>query len=128
MGTADVYAAVERLPQVVDCMMIGVEEDDGRYWMPLFVQLVDGVELDNDLRDTIRRTIADHASRRHVPDDILAAPRIPRTRTGKRIEVPIKRLFQGVPTERVVSAESLQEPAVIDHYAALARARRDSSA
>lgn len=124
MGTADVYAAVEQLPEVVDCMMIGVEQDDGSYWMPLFVQLADGAELDDALRRTIREAIADNASRRHVPDEILAVPGVPRTRTGKRIEVPVKRLFQGVPVERAASAGSLVDPAVIEHYAAIARARR----
>ncbi|TMR40626.1 acetoacetate--CoA ligase [Actinomadura geliboluensis] len=123
MGTADVYAAVEPLPEVVDCMMIGVEQDDGGYWMPLFVQLADGAELDDKLRRTIREAIARNASPRHVPDDILAVPGIPRTRTGKRVEVPVKRLFQGVPAERAASAGSLVDPAVIEHYAAIARAR-----
>ncbi|MCP9981396.1 acetoacetate--CoA ligase [Actinomadura madurae] len=124
MGTADVYAAVEPLPEVVDCLMIGVEQDDGGYWMPLFVQLVDGAELDDELRRTIREAIAGNASRRHVPDDILAVPGVPRTRTGKRVEVPVKRLFQGLPAERAAGAGSLENPAVIEHYAAIARARR----
>ncbi|MCP9952164.1 acetoacetate--CoA ligase [Actinomadura madurae] len=110
MGTADVYAAVEPLPEVVDCLMIGVEQDDGGYWMPLFVQLVDGAELDDELRRTIREAIAGNASRRHVPDDILAVPGVPRTRTGKRVEVPVKRLFQGLPAERAAARRQPREP------------------
>ncbi|GHF83489.1 acetoacetyl-CoA synthetase [Amycolatopsis bartoniae] len=124
MGTADVYAALTRIPQIADSMMIGVELDDGKYWMPLFVQLADGAELDDELRETISRVIADSASRRHVPDEILAVPGIPRTRTGKRIEVPVKRLFQGAAPEHVASAGSLDDPSLIDHYAAIAAARR----
>jgi acetoacetyl-CoA synthetase len=127
MGTADVYAAVSQLPDVVDCMMIGVEHDDGSYWMPLFVQLADGVDLNEELRDAIRVTIAQNASRRHVPDEIIAVPGIPRTRTGKLIEVPVKRLFQGVPVERAASAGSLADPAVIEYYAEIAHERLTST-
>lgn len=127
MGTADVYAAVELMPEVVDCMMIGVEQEGGGYWMPLFVQLADGHELDDGLRDRIRTAIAQAASKRHVPDEIIAVPGIPRTRTGKRVEVPIKRIFQGVPPEKAASAGSLADPAVIAYYATVARDRRTGS-
>lgn len=126
MGTADVYAAVEQLPQVADCMMLGVEQEGGGYWMPLFVQLEPGSELDEELRARIREAIVQGATRRHVPDEIIAVPAIPRTRTGKRVEVPIKRIFQGVPAEEAASAGSLADPTVIEQYAAIARDRRTS--
>jgi acetoacetyl-CoA synthetase len=125
MGTADVYAALAKMPEIVDSMMIGVEQDDGGYWMPLFVHLVDGVDLDDSLKARINRLIAESASRRHVPDEIIQVPGIPHTRTGKRIEVPVKRIFQGADPERVASAGSLDDPSVIAHYAALARARSE---
>lgn len=128
MGTADVYAALAVLPEVLDSMMLGVEGDDGSYWMPLFVQLREGVDLDDDLRDRIRATIVAHASRRHVPDDVITVPGIPHTRTGKRLEVPIKRLFQGRPVEQVLSPGSIDDPSLIEFYAAAAQARRAPSA
>src|SRR3712207_5037277 len=96
MGTADIYAAVESIPEVVDCVVLGVEQRDGGYWMPLFVKLAEGQELTDELQTRIKDAICRQASPRHVPDEVLAVPGVPHTRTGKRLEVPLKRLFQGV--------------------------------
>ena len=74
MGSAEIYTAVEGMPEVGDCLVVGVEQDDGGYWMPLFVTLADGAELDDGLRSRIVAAIRQHASPRHVPDDILAVP------------------------------------------------------
>lgn len=123
MGTADVYAAVATIPEVVESMMLGVEQADGGYWMPLFVQLAPGVELDDDLRARIGAVIAAQASRRHVPDEIIAVPGLPHTRTGKRLEVPLKRLFQGHPVGKVLSAGSIDDPSLIDVFVDLATTR-----
>lgn len=126
MGTADVYAVLERNPAVDDCLMIGVEQPDGSYWMPLFVQLAAGRELDEALRRTISDNIASAASRRHVPDEVIAVPAIPHTKTGKRIEVPLKRIFQGVPAERALNVGSLDRPDSIGFFLDLAAARAQS--
>lgn len=123
MGTADVYAAVATIPEVVEAMMLGVEEEDGGYWMPLFVQLQEGAALDDDLRGRIASAIATQASRRHVPDEIIAVPGLPHTRTGKRLEVPIKRLFQGQPVSKVLSAGSIDDLSLVDVFVDLADAR-----
>src|SRR6478735_6906495 len=74
MGSADIYQAVESLPEVVEALVIGTEQPDGGYWMPLFVVLADGAVLDADLEDRIKSTIREQASPRHVPDEIIAAP------------------------------------------------------
>ncbi len=123
MGTADVYAAVEAFPEVADCVVLGVEQRDGGYWMPLFVQLAPGAELTDDLRDRIRAAIRTSASPRHVPDEILVVPGVPHTRTGKRLEVPLKRLFQGVPPEKAVNPGAVDDASLVEHYVALARER-----
>ncbi len=123
MGTADIYAAVESFPEVADCVVLGVEQRDGGYWMPLFVQLAPGAELTDDLRERIRAAIRSSASPRHVPDEILVAPGVPHTRTGKRLEVPLKRLFQGVPPEKAVNPGAVDDASLVEHYVALARER-----
>jgi acetoacetyl-CoA synthetase len=126
MGTADIYAAVESIPAVLDCVVLGVEQPDGGYWMPLFVQLVPGEELTDELRAEITAAIRQQASPRHVPDEIIAVPGVPHTRTGKRLEVPLKRLFQGVDPARAVNPGAVDDASLVDHYIALAKARAGS--
>ncbi|WP_369170846.1 acetoacetate--CoA ligase [Streptomyces sp. R28] len=124
LGSADIHDVVERLPEITEALVIGAEEPDGGYWMPLFVVLAAGVELDDALRDRIREAIRTGASPRHVPDEIIAVPAIPHTRTGKKLEVPVKRLLQGAPVEQVVNPAAVDNPDLIDHYARLGEARR----
>jgi acetoacetyl-CoA synthetase len=121
MGSADIYQAVERLPEIAEALVIGAEQPDGGYWMPLFVVLADGAELTDELRDRIKRTIRDEVSPRHVPDEIIVAPGVPHTRTGKKLEVPIKKLFQGADPAKVVEKSAVDDPALLDWYANLQR-------
>src|SRR4029079_4245759 len=83
MGSADIYASVQALPEVTDSLVIGVELSDGNYYMPLFVVLAPSVELDDELTHRVCQTIREHVSPRHVPDDVFAAPSVPVTVTGK---------------------------------------------
>jgi acetoacetyl-CoA synthetase len=124
MGTADIYAAVEAIPAVLDCVVLGVEQPDGGYWMPLFVQLAPGVDLTDDLAAEIKAAIRSQASPRHVPDEIIAVPAVPHTRTGKRLEVPLKRLFQGVDPAKALNVGAVDDAAAVEHYVQLAKARR----
>ncbi|MET7451609.1 acetoacetate--CoA ligase [Streptomyces sp. NPDC005574] len=124
LGSADIHDVVERLPEITEALVIGAEEPDGGYWMPLFVHLADGVELDDELRDRIRAAIRTGVSPRHVPDEILAVPGVPHTRTGKKLEVPVKRLLQGAPVEQVVNPAAVDAPELIAHYAHLGAERR----
>jgi acetoacetyl-CoA synthetase len=126
MGTADIYAAVESIPAVRDCVVLGVEQPDGGYWMPLFVQLAPGEELTDELVGEIRTAIRQQASPRHVPDEIIAVPGVPHTRTGKRLEVPLKRLFQGVDPEKAVNLGAVDDATAVEHYIALAKDRASS--
>lgn len=116
MGSADIYQAVESLPEVVEALVIGAEQPDGGYWMPLFVVLPDDVELTDELRDRINDTIRSEVSPRHVPDEIIVAPAVPHTRTGKKLEVPIKKLFQGGDPAKVVERSAVDDPALLDWY------------
>ncbi|WP_241037326.1 acetoacetate--CoA ligase [Blastococcus litoris] len=126
MGTADIYAAVESVPEVLDCVVLGVEQPDGGYWMPLFVQLAPGEELTDELAGRLRTAIREQASPRHVPDEIIAVPGVPHTRTGKRLEVPLKKLFQGVDPARAVNTGAVDDASLVEHYVGLARDRASS--
>ena len=121
MGSADIYQAVERLPEIAEALVIGAEQPDGGYWMPLFVVLADDAELTDELRDRIKQTIRDEVSPRHVPDEIIVAPGVPHTRTGKKLEVPIKKLFQGADPAKVVEKSAVDDPALLDWYVNLKR-------
>ncbi|MGX1668103.1 acetoacetate--CoA ligase [Streptomyces sp. NPDC055400] len=123
-GSADIHDIVEQLPEVAEALVIGAEEPDGGYWMPLFVVPAPGATLDDALRDRIRTAVREGASPRHVPDEILEVPAIPHTRTGKKLEVPVKRLLQGAPVEEVVNPGAVDAPDAIDHYARLGAERR----
>jgi acetoacetyl-CoA synthetase len=123
MGTADIYAAVEAIPAVRDCVVLGVEQRDGGYWMPLFVQLAPGEELTDELVAEIKAAIRANASPRHVPDEVVVVPGVPHTRTGKRLEVPLKRLFQGVDPAKAVNPGAVDDPALVEHYVQMARER-----
>jgi acetoacetyl-CoA synthetase len=121
MGSADIYAAVEELPEIAESLVIGAEFPDGRYYMPLFVVLAEGSVLDDDLTARIKATIRQRCSPRHVPDEIMEVPAVPHTLTGKRLEVPVKRLIQGIPLERAVNRGVVDRPDVLPFFADLGR-------
>jgi acetoacetyl-CoA synthetase len=124
MGSADIYAALDPIPEVADSLVIGVEQADGGYWMPLFVVLHDGVELSPALIDRLRTAIRHNASPRHVPDEIIRVPAVPRTRTGKKLEVPIKRLMQGAALSEIIDPQAVAEAGALEPYVRIAETRR----
>ena len=123
MGSADIYGIVERIPEIEEALVLGVDEPDGGYWMPLFVVLNADVQLDDDLRSRIVTGIRAEASPRHVPDDIIEAPHVPHTLTGKKLEVPLVRLMQGTSPAQVLDPSAVDMPEVIEWYADVARQR-----
>jgi acetoacetyl-CoA synthetase len=125
-GTSELYGVVEGLPEIVDSLVIGLEMPGGGYWMPLFVTLAEGVELDGVLKARINGAIRAALSQRHLPDQIIAAPAIPRTLTGKKMEVPVKRLFLGRSLEEVAAAGATADPAALAWFAAFAAERSSS--
>ncbi|PPI94297.1 acetoacetate--CoA ligase [Nocardia nova] len=124
MGSADIYQAVEQLPEIAEALVIGAEQPDGGYWMPLFVTLAPGAELTDELKQRINATIRAEVSPRHVPDEIIAAPGIPHTRTGKKLEVPIKKLFQGADPDRVVERSAVDNADLLTWYAEVPARKR----
>ncbi len=119
LGTSDFYTVVESFDEVVDSLVVHLEDPSaagGLGDLVLFVALAPGVELDDGLRDRIRRALRSELSPRHVPDAIEAVPAIPRTLSGKKLEVPVKRILTGTPPERAASRESLADPAALDWF------------
>lgn len=123
LGSAEIYEAVESLPDVVDALVVGVELAEGGYWMPMFVVPAPGAEW-NDLQDRVRAEIARRTSARHVPDEIVLAPALPHTKTGKRMEVPVKRILQGADPDRVASVGAVDDPEALRWLIDYARERR----
>jgi acetoacetyl-CoA synthetase len=126
MGSSEFYEIVDRMPEVQESLVVGVELPDGSYYLPLFVVPAEGVEAGEELKRRVAAALREHASPRHVPDEIVVAPGVPHTMTGKRLEVPVKRLLQGVPGDRAANADSVDSPAVLQWYvdfAAQLRAR-----
>jgi acetoacetyl-CoA synthetase len=113
MGSADVYAVVEQLPEVADSLVVGAELPDGGYFMPLFVVLAEGATLEGPLRERILAAIRRDLSPRHVPDRVVAIPAVPRTLTGKKLEVPVKRILQGARADEVSSEGAVVHPEML---------------
>ncbi|KUI26518.1 acetoacetate--CoA ligase [Mycobacterium sp. GA-2829] len=124
LGSAEIYAALETVPEIADSLVVGVEEADGRYYMPLFVVLGPGAELDDVLEARIRHAIRTIASPRHLPDEIVAAPGVPLTHTNKRTEMLIKGVLAGRATEETVGSTAVANPDVLAWYVAFARDRQ----
>jgi len=122
MGTSEIYRAVLALDDVVDALVVDLPRDGTDGWMPLFVVLREGAELSDDLRAQIARRIREDCSPRHVPNEIRQVPEVPRTLSGKVLEVPVKRILMGTPAEQAASRESLANPAALDYFVELARA------
>jgi acetoacetyl-CoA synthetase len=121
MGTAEIYRAVLSVDQVQDALVVDVPREGDENWMPLFVVMKDGHELDDGVVKQIKTRVREDCSPRHVPNDVIAIPAIPRTLSGKVLEVPVKRVLMGDPPEKAASRESLQNPDAFDWFVDYAR-------
>ncbi len=120
MGTSEIYRAVASVEEVVDALVVDIPKPGTEGWMPLFVVLAEGAELDDELIAEIKRRIRQSCSPRHVPDEVLEIDEVPRTLSGKVLEVPVKRILTGTPVERAASRDSLANPASLDYFVELA--------
>jgi len=120
MGTSEIYSAVEGLPEVLDSMVVDLEYLDRESYMPLFVVLRPGVALDDAMRAKIHNAIKTSLSPRFVPNDIFQVAEIPRTLSGKKQELPIKKLLLGQPIDKVVNREAMANPGSLEWYVAFA--------
>ena len=121
MGTAEIYRVVEATPPVTDSVILGIELPGGGYYMPLFVVLGDGAQLDEALRTTLMQRLSQSLSPRHIPDDVIQVAEVPRTLNGKKLEVPLKKLMLGVAPEKAFNPGSVANPHAIDFFVQFAQ-------
>ena len=121
MGTSEIYSAIEALPEVLDAMVVDLEYLGRDSWMPLFVVLRPGLTLDEALRARLNQAVRNALSPRFVPDAIHQVAEIPRTLSGKKQELPIKKLLLGQPIDKVLNREAMANPGCLDWYVAFAR-------
>jgi acetoacetyl-CoA synthetase len=125
MGTAELYSIVEAMPEVADSLVVHLEDagdPGGPGQLLLFVALGDGHQLDDDLRRRVAEELRQQLSPRHVPDEMRAVPAIPRTLSGKKLEVPVKRILQGADPDTAASRGSLANPDSLDAFVLLREA------
>ncbi|MEO6018142.1 MAG: acetoacetate--CoA ligase, partial [Polaromonas sp.] len=127
MGTSELYSAIEALPEVLDSMVVDLEYLGRESYMPLFVVLRPGHALDEAMKTKLNQAVKTALSPRFVLNDIFAVPEIPRTLSGKKQELPIKKLLLGQPLEKVVNRDAMANPACLDWYVAFAQARMNGS-
>ncbi len=127
MGTSELYSAVEALPEVIDSMVVDLEYLGRESYMPLFVVLREGLVLDEAIQARLNNAIKTALSPRFVPNDIFQVPEIPRTLSGKKQELPIKKLLLGQPIDKVVNRDAMANPGCLDWYVAFAASRGAAS-
>jgi acetoacetyl-CoA synthetase len=124
LGSAEIYSAAESSPEIEDSLVVGVEQPDGGYWMPMFVvPSPDCADVDG-LPERVKARIRTQASPRHVPDEVIVAPGLPHTRTGKKLEVPVKRLLLGGDPDVVLSAGAVDDESALRWIVEFANTRR----
>jgi acetoacetyl-CoA synthetase len=127
IGTAEVYRSLIHVPEIDDALIVNVDLPDGAFFMPLFVKLRHGCALDADLLERIRMQLRSEYSPRHVPDRILQVEAIPYTLTGKKMEVPVRRVLMGMPVEQVANRSATANVESLDYFLQYAREQRDYS-
>ncbi len=116
IGTAELYRTVEKLPEIADALVVCIELPGGEYYMPMFLQLADGVALNEALQKKITQALRTECSPRHVPDKYIAIEEVPYTLTGKKLEVPVRKLLLGWALEKAVSRDSMKNPESIEFF------------
>lgn len=122
IGSAEIYRTIETFDEIADSLIVCIEEKDGGYYMPLFVQLASG-QMTDELQGEIVRRLRSERSPRHVPDVIVQVPEIPTTLTGKKMEVPVRRMLLGEEADKVASKDATKNPAALDWFASFAKKR-----
>ena len=125
IGTAEIYAALASVEEITDALIVNLDLPGGRFFMPLFVTLQDGSVLDDALRSKIAGRLRRQYTARHVPDRIIQVPAIPATLTGKKMEVPVRKILLGVPPDEAANRYAMANPTSLDALAEYARTQQD---
>lgn len=121
IGTSEIYRAVDKIPEIEDSLIVDIPSPSGDSHTPLFIVLKEGYELTDELKTSIKKQIRDYCSPRHVPTGIYAAPDLPKTLNGKKLEVPVKKILMGQPVESVVNKGSLGNQQALDYFLEFAK-------
>jgi acetoacetyl-CoA synthetase len=116
IGTAEIYRTLALLSEVQDCLIVNLDLPDGGFFMPLFVKLAPGVHLDPGIESKIRDLLRREYTARHVPDKIYAVPAIPYTLTGKKMEVPVRRILMGVSPDKAANPSAMSDPTALEFF------------
>ena len=127
LGSSDFYDVLDTMPEIAEALVIGVEQGDDGYWLGLFVVPAAGHALDDELRGKIVTTLRTRLTPRHVPDEIVEAPAVPHTLSGKKLEVPIKKLLRGTPLDKAANINSVDDPDALRWYERFAADRLGTS-
>jgi acetoacetyl-CoA synthetase len=127
IGTAEIYRTLGTLPEIDDSLIVNLDLPHGKFFMPLFVKLKEGLTLDEALQEKIRATLRREYSPRHVPDKIYQVAAVPFTLTGKKMEVPVRKILMGVAPERAANRDAVANPHALDYFSQYARSQADYS-
>lgn len=119
IGTAEIYRVIDTFPEIKDSLIVNLELPNGDHYMPLFVLMEPGQELTEDLIKRIARELRAQCSPRHVPDKVIAAPDIPYTISGKKMEAPVKKILLGIPVEKAANKDSMRNPEALNFFLSL---------
>jgi acetoacetyl-CoA synthetase len=127
IGTAEIYRTLDSIDAIADSLIVNLDLPGGRFFMPLFVKLKLGLELDEKMQRRIANALRDAYTPRHVPDRIVAVPDIPYTLTGKKMEIPVKRILMGASPDRVLNRNAMANPRTLDAFVAYVNSQSDYS-
>ena len=127
IGTAEIYRCMETIDEVDDALIVNLDLPGGTFFMPLFVKLASGTELDTTIEEKIRNTLRDSYSPRHVPEKIYQVEDIPYTLTGKKMEVPVRKILLGIPANKAANRNVMSNPASLDYFVEFAKEQADYS-
>jgi acetoacetyl-CoA synthase len=125
IGTAEIYHVLEGIPEVDDAIVVNLDLPGGQFFMPMFVKLADGLTLDDRVENEIKTRLRKEYTPRHVPDKIIQVPAIPTTLTGKKLEVPVRKILMGVPLENAANTSAMADPSSLDAFLDYARTQKD---
>jgi acetoacetyl-CoA synthetase len=127
IGTAEIYRCMELIDEVDDALIVNLDLPGGSFFMPLFVKLTPGTELDASLDEKICQTLRENYSPRHVPEKIYQVDDIPCTLTGKKMEVPVRKILMGMPLDKAANPNVMSNPASLDYFLEFANEQADYS-
>jgi acetoacetyl-CoA synthetase len=127
IGTSEIYRAIDKVPEVKDSIILCIEKDGGEFYMPLFVVMKEGQVLTDEIRKRINTTIRSDYSPRHVPDEIVVAPDVPYTISGKKTETPVKKILMGKDPAKVINAGALRNPDAMKFFIGFYNSNKNKS-